>query len=100
MKESTRFSALLAASLACLMLSGQALAGPRFLEREIFAREGQALPDFGSSKWEDREPRKDNRQQDKKDERKAEDEGRERGYGYGYERRYPQPRQNGGGGRR
>lgn len=85
---STRFSALLIASLAGLMLAGPALAGPRFIDGGWLAAKDER--DYG--KQEDREARKAKKQPAKKDGRKAEDEDRERGYGYGYERRNPQPR--------
>ena len=87
----TRFSALLMASLATLAVSGQALANPHFMDRgfmDFSVRGDRAERDFG--KREELDARKADRQQDRKNERKAEDE-RERGYGYGYERRNPQP---------
>ena len=82
-----RFSALLIASLAGLMLSGQVLASPRFMDRdfrEFSAREDRMERDFG--RWDEREARKAQKQQEKKNERNA-DQEQERGYGYGYERR-------------
>lgn len=86
---STRFSALLIASLAGLMLSGPVLASPRFLDRDFLEfsvrNDRGADRDFGS--LEDRETRKAERQRDRKGERRAEEQERERGYGYGYERR-------------
>jgi len=89
---STRFSALLIASLAGLVLSGQAAASPRFMDRDFYefsAQNERGEREFG--KREEREMRKANRQQEKKGERKAEEQERERGYGYGYERRNPHP---------
>jgi hypothetical protein len=86
-----RFSALLITSLAGLMLSGQALANPRFPEGDwLAAREARS---YG---WqEEREARKADREQDRKEKRKMiQEENRERGYGYGYERRNPQPGQD------
>lgn len=92
----TRFSALLIASVAGLMLSGPVLAAPRFLDGEwIAAREER---EYG--KQEDREARKGKKQSAKKDGQKAEDEDRERGYGYGYERRSSRPHQYDDRGRR
>lgn len=87
-----RFSSLLITSLAGLMLSGQAAAGPRHIDSsfpQFLANESQAERDYG--KREEREMHKTNRQPGKKAERKAEGTQRERGYGYGYERRYSQP---------
>jgi hypothetical protein len=87
-----RLSALLIAGLAGLVLSGQAAAGPRFLDRdflEFSVRDERAEREFG--KREEREMRKANRQQDKKGGGKAEEQEGERGYGYGYERRQPHP---------
>ena len=79
----TRFSALLIASLAGLMLSGEALAGPRFPDGQWLAAQDER--DYG--RQQDREARKARKQPDKKSAQKAEDQDRERGYGYGYERR-------------
>jgi hypothetical protein len=90
-----RFSALLIASLAGLLFSGQAAASPRFLDNgylEFSVRDDRAERDYG--KREDRDMRKDNRQHGKRNERKAEDHGHDRGYGYGYERRNMQPPQD------
>lgn len=87
-----RFSALLIASLAGLVLSEQAAASPRFMDRgfyEFSVQDEREAREFG--KREEREMRKANRQQQRKDERKAEEQERERGYGYGYERRNPHP---------
>lgn len=87
-----RFSALLVASLAGLVLAGQAHAGPRFMDGgfyEFSAQNDRSERAFG--KREEREMRRVNRQQEKKGERKAEEKERERGYGYGYERRNPHP---------
>ena len=85
-----RFSALLIASLAGLMLSGPVLAEPRFMDRDFrdfSAREDRGMErDFG--RRDEREARKAQKQQDRKNERKA-DQEQERGYGYGYERRNP-----------
>lgn len=89
-----RFSALLIANLAGLMLSGQVLAEPRFMERDFrdfSVREDRTERDFG--KWQEREVNKSPKQPEKKAGRKS-DEEQERGYGYGYERRNPQPRQD------
>lgn len=94
----TRFSALLIASLAGLMLSGSVLASPGFMGgdfMEFSVRADRGEREFG--KREERDARNDNRQQDDKGERKAEEQERERGYGYGYERRNPQPRHDGRG---
>ena len=94
----TRFSALLIASLAGLVLSGPVLASPRFMDSglpDFSAREDRSgARDFG--KLEEDEMRKGDRQQEK-DERRVENPERERGYGYGYERRNPQPRHDGRG---
>jgi hypothetical protein len=86
---SIRISALLVTSLAGLMLAGQASASPGFLDSRFFVRDDNAVREFG--RQEDREARKDRRQTDRQDKRKAKDENRERGFGYGYERRNPQP---------
>lgn len=83
-----RFSALLIASLAGLVLSGQAAASPRFMDRDSYefsVQNERGEREFG--KREQHEMRKANRQQERKGERKAEEQERERGYGYGYERR-------------
>ncbi len=90
-----RFSAVLIASLAGLVWSGQAAAGPRFMDRDFYefsVQNERGEREFG--KREDREMRKANRQQQRKGERKAEEHERERGYGYGYERRNPHPGQD------
>lgn len=92
-----RFSALLIVVLAGLSISGQALAGSRFMDGglvEFSVRDDQPERAFGNR--EERQTRKANRQQEKKDERKAQDDerGRGPGYGYGYERRYMKPRQD------
>ena len=92
----TRFSALLIASLAGLMLSGQTLAGPRFPDGAWLA--AQEERDYG--RQQEREARKARKQPDKKSEQKAEDQDRDRGYGYGYERRSLQPNQYDDRGRR
>lgn len=87
-----RFSALLIASLTGLVLSGQAAASPRFMDRDFYefsVQNERGEREFG--KREEREMRKANRQQQRKGERKAEEQERERGYGYGYERRNPHP---------
>jgi hypothetical protein len=88
----TRFSASLIIGFAGLMLSGQALASPRFVDSGFFVRDDNAVREFG--RQEDREARKDRRQADRQDERKTKEEDRERGFGYGYERRNPQPGHN------
>lgn len=88
-----RFSALLIASLAGLMLSGQAAAGPRYMDKgfqHFSVSEDRVERDYG--KREDREMHKPSRSPGKKGERKADEAEHERGYGYGYERRYPQQR--------
>jgi hypothetical protein len=87
-----RFSALLIASLTGLILSGQAAASPRFMDGDFYefsVQNERGEREFG--KREERQMRKANRQQEKKDGRKAEEQERERGYGYGYERRNPHP---------
>ena len=82
-----RFTALLMASLAGLMLSSEVLATPRFLDGEwLAAREER---EYG--KREEREARKNNKREDRRSEERAEDKERERGYGYGYERRSLRP---------
>lgn len=91
----TRLSALLIASLTGLMLSGPALAGPRFLDGEWLAAKDER--DYG--KQQERDTHKAKKQPEKKSGQKAEDEDRERGYGYGYERRSLKP-QNDDRGRR
>ncbi|MEW6131720.1 MAG: hypothetical protein AB1591_00950 [Pseudomonadota bacterium] len=87
------FTVLLTASLASLMLSGQAAAGPRYADRDFMqfsAQQARIERDYG--KRDEREMHGNNRSQDRKGERKMDESGREHGYGYGYERRYPQPR--------
>lgn len=91
----TRFTALLLAGLAGLMLSGQASADPRFMDRDFsgsYVSEERVDREYG--KREERDARKVNRKRDRKNERKAEDQEHDRGYGYGYERRNPHPIQD------
>lgn len=91
-----RLSKLLIAGLAALVLSGQALASPRFMDRgfpEFSAGNDRMERDYG--KRDTREPRKADSRQEKQDLRKPDERGQERGYGYGYERRNPQQRQDG-----
>lgn len=92
----TRFSALLIASLAGLMLSGPVLAGPRFPDGEWLATRDER----DSGKQEGRDARKAKKQPDKKSGQKSEDGNRDPGYGYGYERRSLQPNQYDDRGRR
>ena len=82
-----RLTALLMASLAGLMLAGEVLAAPRFLDGEWLAARQER--EYG--KREEREARKQRRQEDRRSEERAEDKERERGYGYGYERRSLRP---------
>lgn len=96
----TRFSALLAVTLAGLAMSAPGLASPRFLERDFFqfaAREDRPERGFGR---EERDRRRDQREEEARDARRAEEQERERAYGYGYERRNQSPGQGGHGGRR
>lgn len=88
-----RFIVLLTASLASLMLSGQAAASPRHTDRNFLqfsVQEARTERDY--VRRDKREEHRNGRSQDKKGERKADEGERERGYGYGYERRHPHPR--------
>ncbi len=82
-----RSTALLMTSLACLILSGQALATPRFPDGDwLAAREER---DYGNRK--ERETRNDKKQEGRKADEKANEKDREQGFGYGYERRSSRP---------
>lgn len=85
----TRFTVLLMASLASLMVSGQALAAPRFLDGDwLAAREER---EYG--RQEEREARKQERRTDRQRAEKPEGDERQHGYGYGYERRSLRPQE-------
>lgn len=88
-----RLSKLLIASLSALMLSGQALAGSRFMDSDFLQFSvGNDRLEREYGKRDKREQRKAGPQEERKDMQKPEGREQERGYGYGYERRYQHQR--------